>query len=96
MQMEYVLAAFRSRQQVQQFREMLRGTGIPAEVVNTPHRIAMGCGVSVRFPADALDRAREIYESRCRESHTSFVGFYGVYHARGRLETVPLYRRFLQ
>lgn len=96
MQTEYVLAAFRSRQQVQQFVQWLHQAGVQADIVNTPHRIAIGCGVSARFGADDTDRAREVYELRCRGGCSSFVGFYGISHDGGQIRVTPLYRRFLQ
>ncbi len=96
MQRDYGLAAFRSRQQVQYFQTVLRREGVPSEIVNTPHQIAIGCGVSVQFALRDYDRVREIYEAHAKGKSTSFVGFYAVTHPAGRLQVNSLYRQFLQ
>lgn len=54
----YGVAAFRSRQQVLRFEAALKRLGVPAQVVTTPRDIAMGCGLSVRFPMEALPDVR--------------------------------------
>ena len=54
----YGVAAFRSRQQVLRFEAVLKAQGVPARVVTTPRDIAMGCGLSVRFPMEKLPDVR--------------------------------------
>ncbi len=54
----YGVAAFRSRQQVLRFEAVLKRQGVPARVVTTPRDIAMGCGLSVRFPMEKLPDVR--------------------------------------
>ena len=54
----YGVAAFRSRQQVLRFEAALKRQGVPARVVTTPRDIAMGCGLSVRFPMEYLQDVR--------------------------------------
>ena len=54
----YGVAAFRSRQQVLRFEAALKRLGVEARVVTTPRDIAMGCGLSVRFPMEALPDVR--------------------------------------
>lgn len=54
----YGLAAFRSRQQVLRLEAALRRRGVPTQVVSTPRSIAMGCGLSVRFPMEYLTQVR--------------------------------------
>ena len=54
----YGVAAFRSRQQTLRFEAVLRRMGVPAQVVSTPRDIAMGCGLSVRFPMEYVPQVR--------------------------------------
>ncbi len=54
----YGIAAFRSRQQVLRFEAALKRQGVPARVVTTPRDVAMGCGLSVRFPMEYLGDVR--------------------------------------
>ena len=49
MQEVYGIAAFRSRQQVLRFEDVLRREGVNVRIVTTPRTVAMGCGLSVRF-----------------------------------------------
>ena len=86
------IAAFRSRQQVQFFESLLVRQGLMAHVINTPHEIAIGCGVSVRFNEGDYDRVLRTYETY-RASLGSLVGFYrGVWQGT-QLKVVPLYKR---
>jgi len=85
------IAAFRSRQQVQFFASLLSRQGMRARVINTPHEIAIGCGVSVEFNETDYARALHTYETH-RASLSSLVGFYrGVWQGT-QLKVVPLYK----
>ncbi len=44
------VAAFRSRQQVMRFEDILRRAGLNVRVISTPRDVAIGCGLSVEFP----------------------------------------------
>lgn len=85
------IAAFRSRQQVQFFESLLVRQGLTANIINTPHEIAIGCGVSVRFNERDYDRVVRIYESY-RASLGSLVGFYRGTWQGPRLKVTPMYR----
>ena len=56
---KFCIAAFRSRLQVMAYEKLLNGMGVKASVVTTPRAVALGCGLSVRFPPEQLDRARK-------------------------------------
>jgi hypothetical protein len=87
------VAAFRSRQQVQLFEQMLLQHGLYAHVIHTPHEIAIGCGLSVEFDVQDYDTVRRIYESS--QGLHSFVGFYHC-EARGtKLVCTPMYKHLL-
>ena len=86
------IAAFRSRQQVQFFASLLSRQGMRARVINTPHEIAIGCGVSAEFDERDYARALQIYETH-RASLNSLVGFYRAVFQGTQLKVIPLYRR---
>jgi len=88
--MAYGIAAFRSRQQVLAFEAALRRAGLEASVIHTPHEIAIGCGLSVRFRSDQYDAVRRIYE---RHPMTAFVGFYLAEPQGTRLNLKPMYQQ---
>ena len=54
----YGVAAFRSRQNVLWFEQVLRRHGVPVSVISTPRNISMGCGLSLRFPLGSAQAVR--------------------------------------
>jgi len=71
----YGIAAFRSRQQVLRFEDVLHREGIPCGVVTTPRAVALGCGLSVRFEINSLP----IVMSELQKSGIpNLIGFYTV------------------
>ena len=50
----YGIAAFRSRQAVLRFEEMLRRAGVRAQVITTPRAVSLGCGCLL-YTSDAAD-----------------------------------------
>ena len=89
MQEAYGVAAFRSRQQVLWFEAALRRRGVPTEVISTPRDIAMGCGLSVRFP---LDRAGDVRQALRGFGTSNLIGLYRAEYRGGRLTVTPLGR----
>lgn len=81
----YGLAAFRSRTQVLRLEARLRQMGIPASTVTTPRAVSMGCGLSVRFPAEHIQSVRAALRA---EGQENLIGLYRAEHdgARLRLE----------
>lgn len=76
---DYGIAAYRSRTQVLRLQEMLRRDGVRCAVVSTPREVALGCGLSVRFELEDVDRVRRIVAML---PATGLIGLYQV-HARG-------------
>ena len=56
----YVILAFGSRENAMRFLARLREAGIPASIRSTPHKIAVGCGLSVRISQAQLPRAKAV------------------------------------
>lgn len=86
----FAFAAFRSRQYVMEFDAKLKRAGVLAGVINTPHEVALGCGLSVKFPLADYPKARAIYESY--RPH-AFVGFYKAEFKGMRMECSALLNR---
>lgn len=82
----YGVAAFRSRQQVLRFEAALRRQGIPARVVTTPRDIAMGCGLSVRFPMEYLQEVRRALRT---QPTGNLIGLYRAEYDGVRLRVRP-------
>ncbi len=88
MEERFGVAAFRSRQHVTAFEQLLRRAGVPVSIVSTPRSIALGCGLSVRFRLEDARRVQEIF----RQSDVgNLIGFYQVrYGESGRAEAYPI------
>lgn len=71
----YGIAAFRSRQQVLRFEDVLRREGVRTSVITTPRAVALGCGLSVRFDMENADRVRTALR---RENPGNLIGLYSV------------------
>ena len=85
------IAAFRSRQQVLRFEGALRRAGIRTQVVATPHDVAIGCGLSVRFETEDTSAVLDVY-NKTRPGNQ--IGFYHVDRSGGgRTWLYPIYRR---
>lgn len=71
--MQFVLAVFRSRTEALTFANLLSSYGVGISIVNTPRRISVSCGISVRFDAKFQSVARDILS---RRKFDTFVGFF--------------------
>ena len=85
----YGIAAFRSRQQVLYFEDVLRKNGISAGIVTTPRAVALGCGLSVRYAIEDVEGVRNMLR---RADPGNLIGLYRVEQERGRTQIVPIRR----
>lgn len=83
----YGVAAFRSRQQVLRFEAVLKRQGVPARVVTTPRDIAMGCGLSVRFP---MERLQDVKRALLTQNTSNLIGLYQAEYDGARLRVRPV------
>jgi len=83
---EFVVAAFRSRQQVMQFIRLMEERGAKARIINTPHEILIGCGLSAAFDREYAGMAKSIVEA---VRPPAFVGFYMAQYLGARLVIKP-------
>lgn len=81
------IAAFRSRQQVLSFETVLRRAGLNVGVITTPRAVAMGCGLSVRFPIEDTERVRQALR---RENPGNLIGLYRVEQGGARPTITPI------
>ena len=77
----YAIAAFRSRSQLMRFDKLLKENNIKAEVIATPQRVKLGCGLSIKLELASLDAAKAIY---MQNSLQSLDGFYIIEEENGR------------
>ena len=83
----YALAAFRSRQSVIRFDDVLQAAGVRTQIVTTPHAVSMGCGLSVRFACERIPLALDLYR---QHPENNFVGFYTVETTDGKIHITPV------
>lgn len=69
----FYLAVFRARTQTIMFANILKSYGVPVSIVNTPRRLNVSCGISVKFPKLYKNIADGIIE---RRKFDSFAGFF--------------------
>ena len=81
----YAIAAFRSRSQLMRFEKLLKDSNIKAEVIATPQRVKLGCGLSVKLDLADLDSAKDVY---MRNSMQSLDGFYIIDEENGRVRVL--------
>ncbi|MBQ7884732.1 MAG: DUF3343 domain-containing protein [Clostridia bacterium] len=68
-----MLAVFRSRTETLNFASILRSYGVFCTIVNTPRKINVSCGISVRFSSLNSPIARQIL---ARRRFDTFAGFF--------------------
>ena len=74
--MTELIAVFRSRAQAVDCNARLRSLGVPSSVISTPKEAQIGCGLSVKIPAN--------FEKRCKMiiSRGGYSGFYGYFKVK--------------
>lgn len=72
---QFGLVAFRSRQQAMLLQQMLTKRGVSTQIVNSPHEIALGCGISVKFNPNDVETVKQICADR---NINTIIGVYLV------------------
>ena len=67
------LVVFRARSETMKFANLLSSYGYRATIVNTPRKISVACGISVKIDFIALETAKLILARR------QFYTFAGIY-----------------
>ena len=81
--------AFRSRQQTTAFQLALRTTGVRCNIINTPHELGMGCGLSLKF---LLSDTAAVLALVDRQKPGALIGVFTAQNVNGRLVCKPLSR----
>lgn len=86
--MRYYIAVFRARSETFTFATLLRSYNISAQIINTPRKVNVSCGVSVKFEAKYLNVAQEILS---RRKFDTFVSFFPIWLLTTKIDfqTVP-------
>lgn len=71
--MNYIIIAFRSRNDLMAFSKVLRQNRIPHSIVNTPRNVSVSCGMSIKLEYKYYN----LILSLLRTSNTQ--GFMGIY-----------------
>lgn len=75
MESKYIIVVFRSRQQTLSFTNELKKRNVDVKIINTPHEVKIGCGLSARLEEKDYIKARDIIKNH---NYTAFVGFYSI------------------
>lgn len=73
--MTELIAVFRSRAQAIDCNSRLRSLGVQSGLINTPREANVGCGLSVKIPQNAVERAKRII---LNGRYSAFYGFFKV------------------
>lgn len=73
-QESFDIISFHSRQHAFYFKRILQEEGYPTMIMSTPKEVAIGCGLSLRFPPYMTPKVIEIYKKHRRP----IIGFYHV------------------
>ena len=84
-QEKYAIASFRSRSQVMKFAQAVKNAGVAAEIIPTPHKVALGCGLSLKFDIRDLEIVRSMqYQNRVQ----AFDGIYIIEKVGGKVRVI--------
>ena len=75
--MSYMVIVFRARSHTINFANLLRSYKVQCEVINTPRKLNVSCGISVRFSPQDLSIVEQIISRR------NFDTFGGIYQIIG-------------
>lgn len=84
--MDYMIIVFRARSHTINFANLLRSYKVPCQVINTPRRVNVSCGISVKFSSQDLSIVEQIISRR------NFDTFGGIYQIIGLGETQRVIR----
>ncbi len=79
--MDYIVVAFRSREQTLKFSSFLSARGLPNAVINTPKEAGVGCGLSVKIPVAYFSTVKQGIKNL---RPNSFAGYFAVSDRGGK------------
>lgn len=85
--MKYLIIAFRSRNNLMQFNQLLHSRNIKTRIINTPHKISSSCSLSIKTDLSFLS----IIETLLRQNLLGgFLGLYSVQEFNGFSQVVKI------
>ena len=75
--MDYYIVVFRARSQTINFANLLSSYKVQCQIINTPRKVNVSCGISVKFTPKDLVIVEKLLSRR------NFDTFGGIYHIIG-------------
>lgn len=75
--MNYMIVVFRARSHTINFANILNSYKVPCQIINTPRKVNVSCGISVKFSSNDLVIVEQILSRR------KFDTFGGIYQIIG-------------
>ena len=75
--MDYYIVVFRARSQTINFANLLSSYKVQCQIINTPRKVNVSCGISVKFSS------KDIYIVEKLLSRRNFETFGGIFHIIG-------------
>ncbi len=75
--MDYYIVVFRARSHTINFANLLSSYKVQCQIVNTPRKVNVSCGISVKFSPKDLIIVEKLLSRR------NFDTFGGIYHIMG-------------
>lgn len=72
---KYYVFAFSSRTDSMKFFQLLKGSGVYAQMINTPRIISLGCGLSVKVAPSYFAKSARLFR---RQDYSSFLGAFEI------------------
>ena len=85
---EFIIAVFSLRTSTMQFNSALNRGGVKSIIIETPKAASASCGISVRFDAKSIERAKEILK---QSGIKNFVRFYYVSFMYNQTRLTPVF-----
>ncbi len=71
--MKYLIIAYKSRNNLFSVNRVLNLRGISTRVINTPHRLSISCGLSIRVDIKSLEVCKSVVQE------INLNGFMGIF-----------------
>ena len=71
--MDHMIIVFRSRTQVLHFKKKRESVGVFSQIISTPKRLAIGCGLSLKILSSDFYKAKDLLDVYKPQ------GFVGIY-----------------
>ena len=84
--MNIIIVVFRARSHTINFANILKSYSVPCEIITTPRKVNVSCGISVKFNPQFLSTVEQVLSRR------NFDTFAGIYQLTGLGNTQKVIR----